>query len=118
MEEKLIECENKKNFASFCINQLFNSNSSRKLQKSQVFIPSSLIESSLMANLVSPVLHALPSTTFSSSTPALANTLIYSIYILGTRLISRVYIQTPGIGPIPRAYIQFLGMRSSSAVYT
>ena len=63
-------------------------------------------------------MHTSPSTTLGPLAPTPANTLLYPTYRSGTRPISRVYTQLPGIKSTPGAYMQFPSTGPPSAVYT
>lgn len=116
-EEELMKYKNKENFALFCISWLFNSNFGRKPRRSYTFILFSLTRSQLTATLVAPAPQNLPSTTFGSSDPATTNKLLYSTYILGTKPIPKAYMQSPGIKSTHGVYMQFLSIESPLAVY-
>lgn len=117
-KKKLLRCENKKNFALFWINRLFNSDFCRKPQKSRVFTPSSPTKPPPAVNLAALVPHSLPSTTPGPSAPTLVNKLIYPTHISSTRPILLVYMQSPGIKPTSGVYMQFLGTEALLTVYT
>ena len=117
-EEELMKCEDKENFALFWISRLFDSNFSRKPQKSCALTPFSPTGPPPAAISVAPAPHTSPSTTPGLLAPAPANTLLYPTHTLGIGLIPGVYMQPPGIGPTSGAYMQFLSTEPLLVVYT
>ena len=94
MEVEITTCEKDKNFDLYKINQLIDSDFSRKPQKSCVLTP----------NYPTGPLPAAISPTLGLSAPALVNTFIYPMQPLGIRHTSAVYIQPSGF--TSAAYMQ------------
>ena len=117
-ENKLMKCENKENFALFWISQLFDSDFSRKPQKSYAPILFSPTRPSLAGTPAALALHTSPSTIFGSSAPASANTLLYPTHTSGIGLIPGINTQPLGIRHTLVAYMQFSGIGPLPVIYT
>lgn len=125
-------CRLKKEYASYYIKQLFDSNFGRKPRKSRALTPTSstrhlllgtsavsalLVLSSPTPSLLAPAPFISPSPTLSLLVPAPTNTLIYAmqppntettseIYMQPSRLTTAAYIQPSSIETLLAAYIQ------------
>lgn len=93
-EVEITTCEKDENFDLYKINQLIDSDFSRKPQKSCVLTPTS--STGPLPAAISPTLDLLA--------PALVNIFIYPMQPLGIRRTSAVYIQLSGF--TSAAYIQ------------
>lgn len=127
-EKKLIKCENKEKFASFWINQLFDSDFGKKTRKSTIRPPPTAIPSALaLFTSLSPTSPTGPPPTAISLisgplTTALVNIPIYFTQLSATELTAsiyntfRAYIQLLRTRSIPRAYMQPIKLISETYI--
>ncbi len=105
METEIIICKEDKNFDSYKISRLIDSDFGKKPQKSCALIPISLTSPQLVAIPSALVSFTSLSPTPSPSAQVLANTSIYPMQLLGTGPTSEAYMQPPSTRSPPQAHM-------------